>query len=117
VVFLGGWEWPLGSRLGWGWQVTLIFLKTSFLVFLFFWLRASLPRLRIDQLMSFCWKVLIPFAFLQILINGLVLVYGWPHWALLALSGPAALLMMYIIARGVQRPLARQRILARRMAL
>ncbi|HLB29141.1 MAG TPA: NADH-quinone oxidoreductase subunit NuoH [Dehalococcoidia bacterium] len=116
VVFLGGWEWPLGSSLGWGWQVSLMLLKTSLLIFIFFWLRASLPRLRIDQLMNFCWKVLLPFAFLQIVLNGLVVAYDWPDWTLLALSAPVAGLMMNLVYRSVRRPLARQRILARRMA-
>lgn len=116
LVFLGGWEWPLGSELGWWWQIILISVKTSAVIFLLFLLRAALPRLRIDQLMSFCWKVLIPFAFLQIIINGFVLVYEWPDWPLLALSGVALAIAMAITYSGVSRPLARQRILVRRQA-
>lgn len=114
LVFLGGWEWPLGSELGWWWQVILITAKTAAVIFLLFLLRATLPRLRIDQLMSFCWKVLIPFAFLQIFINGFVLVYEWPDWPLLVLSGTALLVAMAATYGSVSRPLARQRILARR---
>ena len=49
----------------------------------------TLPRLRIDQLMAFCWQVLLPFAFLQIIINGWVLVYGWPDWVMGVTSGLA----------------------------
>ena len=57
-------------------------VKTSAFILVFMWMRASVPRLRIDQLMAFCWQILLPFAFLQIIINGLVLVYDWPDWTL-----------------------------------
>ena len=42
------------------------------------WLRVSLPRLRIDQLMAFCWKVLLPISFVQLLLNGFVIAYDLP---------------------------------------
>jgi heme A synthase len=74
-------------------------MKTSFLILLFIWIRFTLPRLRIDQLMSYCWKVLIPFGFLQVFLNGLVLVYGWPDGILLIFSGAALLLVGYIVYR------------------
>jgi len=102
MVFLGGWDWPLGLEIGWGWQVALVFLKTMFLIFVFMWIRATFPRLRIDQLMSYCWKVLIPLAFLQILLNGLVLVYEWPDGILLLTSGAGLALAAYIIYRSVR---------------
>ncbi|MCH7836790.1 MAG: NADH-quinone oxidoreductase subunit NuoH, partial [Chloroflexi bacterium] len=62
LLFLGGWNWPLGNGAGIALQVPLIFVKTSFFILLFIWLRFSLPRLRIDQMMQFCWQVLLPFA-------------------------------------------------------
>ncbi len=99
LLFLGGWNWPLGNGAGAGLQVPLIVVKTSLFILLFMWLRGTLPRLRIDQLMSFCWQVLLPFAFLQIVINGWVLVYEWPDWVLGALSGMAALAAGYITYR------------------
>ncbi len=99
TVFLGGWDWPLGKEIGLGWQLVLIFAKTSFLILLFMWIRFTLPRLRIDQLMSFCWKVLVPLAFLQIFLNGLVLVYDWPDGLLLVTSGAGLALAGYIIYR------------------
>ena len=43
-------------------------------VFVFMWVRASLPRLRYDQLMSFGWKVLLPLATLNVLVTATVLV-------------------------------------------
>ncbi len=103
LLFLGGWNWPLGNGAGAGLQVPLIFVKTSFFILLFMWLRFSLPRLRIDQLMAFCWQVLLPFAFLQIIINGWVLVYDWPDWTLGALSGAATAAIVYLTYRGARR--------------
>lgn len=102
LVFLGGWDWPLGREVGLGLQLLWIFLKTSFLILLFMWCRVTFPRLRVDQLMSYCWKVLIPLAFLQILMNGLVLVYGWPDGMLFLTSGAGLLLAGYIIYRVVR---------------
>ncbi len=102
LVFLGGWDWPLGREFGLWWQLVLIVAKTGFLILLFMWIRFAMPRLRIDQLMSYCWKVLIPLAFLQIFLNGLVLVYGWPDIVLLITSGGGLLLAGYIIDRAVR---------------
>ena len=54
------------------------------------------PRLRIDQLMSYAWKVLIPFALLQIFLNGLVLVYDSPDVVLRPRRGSARRALMYL---------------------
>jgi NADH-quinone oxidoreductase subunit H len=51
-----------------------MFLKMMLGVFFFIWIRASLPRLRYDQLMSFGWKVLLPLATLNVLATAIVLV-------------------------------------------
>lgn len=102
IVFLGGWNWPLGEEAGLGLQILWTFLKTSLLIVAFMWIRFALPRLRIDQLMSYCWKVLIPLAFLQIFLNGLVLVYKWPDGILLLTSGAGLALAMYVIYRSVR---------------
>ncbi len=102
VVFLGGWDWPLGREAGLWLQLVWIFSKTSLLILAFIWIRFTFPRLRIDQLMSFCWKVLIPLAFLQIFLNGLVLVYKWPDIALFLTSGAGLALAGYIIYRAVR---------------
>lgn len=99
LIFLGGWNWPLGNQAGPWLQIVWIVLKASLFISFFFWMRASLPRLRIDQLMAFCWQVLLPFAFLQIIINGLVLVYEWPDWTLGVLSGAAMAAAAYLTYR------------------
>ena len=68
--FLGGWHGPGPEALGPLWMT----LKLLFFVFLFIWVRATLPRLRYDQLMSFGWKVLLPLATLNMLVTAIVLV-------------------------------------------
>jgi len=103
LLFLGGWNWPLGEEVGLALQAPLIFVKTSFFILLFMWLKFSLPRLRIDQMMAFCWQVLLPFAFLQIIINGWVLVYGWPDWVMGLTSGLATLTAGYLTYRGARQ--------------
>ena len=75
LIFLGGWEWPFGTDAGWGLQLFLIASKTMFMILILMWIGATFPRLRIDQLMAFCWKILLPFAFLQVAANAIVLVY------------------------------------------
>lgn len=99
IIFFGGWNWPLGKEVGWGLQLGLTFIKTSVLILVLIWVRFTLPRLRIDQLMSYAWKVLIPFGFLQVVMNGLVLVYEWPDGLLLPFSLAGLLLMMYVVYR------------------
>ena len=56
-------------------QLLLIFVKSFFLILTMMWVSATFPRLRIDQLMAFCWKMLLPFGFLQVMLNGIVLTY------------------------------------------
>jgi len=103
LLFLGGWNWPLGEEVGLALQLPLIVVKTSFFILLFIWLKFSLPRLRIDQLMAFCWQVLLPFAFLQIIINGWVLVYDGPDWLLGLSSGLGTLAAGYITYRAARQ--------------
>ncbi|MYI05599.1 MAG: NADH-quinone oxidoreductase subunit H, partial [Chloroflexi bacterium] len=102
-LFLGGWNWPFGADVGLGLQIVLTFVKTSVLIVLVIGSRALFPRLRIDQLMSFSWKVLLPFSIIQVIANGIILAYGGPDWVvglvsfglLVALSG----LVYYIMRR------------------
>ena len=51
-----------------------------------FWLRGTLPRLRIDQLMAFGWQALVPLSFLNFLMVSFALFYGWPNWIQTVLS-------------------------------
>lgn len=63
TLFLGGWHGP------WDIPVLWFFIKVAIFVFFFIWVRATLPRLRYDQLMTLGWKVLIPIATINLIIT------------------------------------------------
>jgi len=73
TLFLGGWRapWPISlwdqANVGW-WPMLWFFGKVFAFLFIFIWLRGTLPRLRYDQFMKFGWKVLIPVSIFWILI-------------------------------------------------
>ncbi|MFR9806181.1 NADH-quinone oxidoreductase subunit NuoH [Pseudonocardia sp. RS010] len=71
TLFLGGgrWPWPLSSFNDNGWLMFVAFLvKTLIFLFVFIWLRGTLPRFRYDQFMRLGWKVLVPVSLLWILV-------------------------------------------------
>jgi NADH-quinone oxidoreductase subunit H len=72
TLFFGGWHGPtfgLPESLLWLPGLFWFFAKTFFFVFVFIWIRASLPRMRYDQLMSFGWKRLIPVSLAWIVLS------------------------------------------------
>jgi NADH-quinone oxidoreductase subunit H len=72
TVFFGGWLLPFGLHPP-GWVDPFVVLAKIVLVFTFFvWIRATLPRLRYDQLMSFGWKILLPLATLNLLVTAII---------------------------------------------
>lgn len=75
TLFFGGWHGPLLP--GWLWFL----LKSYVMVFVMMWLRGTLPRLRVDQLMNLAWKVLVPLALVNLLLAGVGLsimqVFSW----------------------------------------
>ncbi|HWD64222.1 MAG TPA: NADH-quinone oxidoreductase subunit NuoH [Solirubrobacteraceae bacterium] len=74
TLFLGGWHLP-GNPYVPGWiDPIIVFAKMMIFMTLFIWIRATLPRLRYDQLMSFGWKVLLPLATLNLLVTAIVVV-------------------------------------------
>lgn len=84
ILFLGAWNTPLPNigaahlanwTTGAGWGILWIMIKTLALVGVQMWIRWTLPRFRVDQLMNLCWKVLTPLAFACMLISGV-----WRLW-------------------------------------
>jgi NADH-quinone oxidoreductase subunit H len=74
TVFFGGWLLPFGIDPPNWVDPFVVIAKMWFVVIFFIWIRATLPRLRYDQLMSFGWKVLLPLATLNALVTAIVVV-------------------------------------------
>jgi NADH-quinone oxidoreductase subunit H len=73
TLFFGGWQGPVFHNfLPWIWPLFWFLLKTAIFVYLFIWVRATLPRLRYDRLMWLGWKRLIPAALLWIMVTAVV---------------------------------------------
>jgi NADH-quinone oxidoreductase subunit H len=70
TLFLGGWHGPWLQSIGPVWFL----LKLFVLLFVFIWMRATLPRLRYDQLMRFGWKILLPLATLNAVVTAILVV-------------------------------------------
>lgn len=103
LLFLGGWIWPFGD-LPIGAGVALLMGKTYAVVLVIFWLRATYPRLRIDQLMSIAWKFLIPLSFAAVIIAAFQQYYSWPVWTLTLLSIIGIAVPIYIQLRIQRKP-------------
>jgi len=97
TAFLGGPDGPAPDFLPWLWPILWFVAKVYFFIFLFIWLRATLPRLRFDRLMSFGWKVLIPVAFGWVAVTAVVLVVDFRisrQTQLIAIGVVVALLLL-----------------------
>jgi NADH-quinone oxidoreductase subunit H len=68
TLFLGGWQGPFLPSVFW------FLIKAYGIIFLLMWVRWTLPRVRMDQMMGFAWKVLTPLALLNLLISGWLMV-------------------------------------------
>jgi NADH-quinone oxidoreductase subunit H len=73
TLFLGGWQLPWVDPPTWV-DPFVVLAKTLILVWFFFWVRATLPRLRYDQLMSLGWKIFLPLATLNALVTAILVV-------------------------------------------
>jgi len=74
TLFLGGWQGPFLPS--WMWFM----IKTLFIVFVLMWFRWTYPRLRVDQLMEFSWKFLLPISFANLIIAGFMKYSRWFNW-------------------------------------
>ena len=109
TLFLGGWRapWPIstfweGANHGW-WPLLWFVIKVQLLLFLFIWLRGTLPRVRYDQLMKLGWKVLIPVSVVWLMLVATVRAlrnenYDFADIALYIGGGVLALLLLSFVA-------------------
>src|SRR5262249_59064775 len=96
-VFVGGWEgpavldgWPILRTVV---QFGVFFLKSYFWVFVAIWLRWTLPRIRVDQMMGMCWKYLVPIAFVDLV--------GTASWMVLFPAGaPGVRIALFALGMG-----------------
>lgn len=80
TLFFGG--WTIGALDGIpGLPFIWYLIKIGIFLFIFIWMRATLPRIRYDQLMRIGWQVLLPLSVLNLLWTALVIALGWPWWA------------------------------------
>ena len=80
LLFLGGWYGPFLPE--WIWFL----IKTYLVVLAIFWIRGTFPRLRVDQLMAFGWKAMIPLSFAGVVIAAVYRFYDWPAWTMTVMS-------------------------------
>jgi NADH-quinone oxidoreductase subunit H len=107
TLFLGGWHapWPInmwdGANTGW-WPLVWFTAKVWAFLFLFIWLRATLPRLRYDQFMTLGWKILIPMSLLWLTIVATARSLGTDqhtsHWVT-AIGGLCLVIAVVLAAR------------------
>src|SRR5260370_26457316 len=96
TLFLAGW-----SFFGFGLEnipvvpIVIFLIKVAIFLFLFIWLRATLPRIRYDHLMRLGWTLLLPLAVLNVVITATVVALGWPWW----INGLAGLVVILAILR------------------
>jgi NADH-quinone oxidoreductase subunit H len=123
AMFFGGWHapWPLnmwaGANTGW-WPVIWFTAKMWTFLFIYFWLRASLPRFRYDQFMALGWKLLIPASLVWVMIAAIIRSardQGYAHWTplLVVVSLVAATLLVLSLRKPFAAPSAR--VLARQL--
>ena len=89
IMFLGGWEsffagsnYLINTSMAFLMEPSILWLATkiSFFIFIFFWLRASFPRYRYDQIMKLGWKVLIPITIIWIGVEGIMFLANVGPW-------------------------------------
>lgn len=99
TVFLGGWSlFGLGINIP-GLSIIFFLIKVAFFLFMFIWLRATLPRIRYDRLMRLGWQMLLPLAALNVVITAVVVALGWPWWV----NGIAGLAVVVVVLFAIRQ--------------
>jgi NADH-quinone oxidoreductase subunit H len=104
TLFFGGWSFfGFGLERIPGLSILIFLVKVAIFLFLFIWIRATLPRIRYDRLMRLGWTLLLPLAVLNVVITATVVALGWPWWV----NGVASLaiilaVLLYERRRSVQ---------------
>ncbi len=100
TLFLGGPSSPLGDALNTGilWGLVWFLVKLFVFLFTYVWLRATLPRLRYDQLMDLGWKRLIPLALAWLLVDAAIIIGRWKYIPIVFAVG---LLFYVLLARSM----------------
>lgn len=105
TLFFGGW-----SFFGFGLEnipllsILIFLVKVAFFLFLFIWVRATLPRIRYDRLMRLGWQLLLPLAVLNVIITATVVALGWPWWV----NGLAGLVIIAAVLLNERRKIVQE---------
>lgn len=100
TLFFGGWSFfGFGLERIPGVSILIFLVKVAFFLFLFIWIRATLPRIRYDRLMRFGWQLLLPLAVLNVVITATVVALGWPWWV----NGLAGLIVIVALLLSARR--------------
>ena len=94
TLFFGGWGFfGFGLERIPGLPILIFLVKVAIFLFLFIWIRATLPRIRYDRLMRLGWTLLLPLAVLNVVITATVVALGWPWW----INGLAGLVIIVAV--------------------
>ncbi len=99
TLFFGGWSLFGLERLFPAFSIIIFVVKVAFFLFVFIWLRATLPRIRYDRLMRLGWQVLLPLAVLNAVITAVTVALDLP-WFVSGLLGLAVVIAILFLARG-----------------
>ncbi|GAB4482029.1 MAG: NADH-quinone oxidoreductase subunit NuoH [Anaerolineales bacterium] len=110
TFFLGGWR-------GWGAEtypilgIGYFFIKAMFMYWVIMWIKYSFPRIRIDQMLNFCWKFLTPLILTVLSITAILdkLMVGVPYWIYVVVMLLANLVVLYFAYQAVGRYARRER--------
>ncbi len=105
TLFLGGPNGPEISFLPWLWPMVWFFGKLMVFLFVYVWFRATLPRLRYDQLMDLGWKVLIPVALFWLMLIAAIRIgedEGWQGWKVLVVAAAVGALGWFTLSAALR---------------